>query len=267
MESFVTLTQILDQRRGNPNCEFNGYLEDYVASLDENHPQIQLFKTILEKDCDFRILVNYRFNINHSLISNQIIRYKDIQKIPDYQFVCPFFIYGLNERKDLCGLILIEGDEEAYVLAKGYYLAMSEQGSLLESIKNQVVSCNTNHPNLFKAMDKLHLEHLKAGAVQRMLDSDVFRNYEHLLELIQSVSINIQNQVKETVKSVENKELIIYPAVVRWFLLKKMVYVHTMMNRNLLLHECEGDVRKQRHLAKLNADHVQFLMYSEMWRM
>ncbi len=267
MESFVTLTQILDQRRGNPNCEFNGYLEDYVASLDENHPQLNLFKTILEKDCDFRILVNYRFNINHSLISNQIIRYKDIQKIPDYQFVCPFFIYGLDERKDLCGLILIEGDEEAYVLAKGYYLAMSEQGSLLESIKNQVVSCNTNHPNLFKAMDKLHLEHLKAGAVQRMLDSDVFRNYEHLLELIQSVSINIQNQVKATVNLVENKELIIYPAVVRWFLLKKMVYVHTMMNRNLLLHECEGDVRKQRHLAKLNADHVQFLMYSEMWRM
>lgn len=267
MESFVTLTQILDQRRGNPNCEFNGYLEDYVASLDENHPQLNLFKTILEKDCDFRILVNYRFNINHSLISNQIIRYKDIQKIPDYQFVCPFFIYGLDERKDLCGLILIEGDEEAYVLAKGYYLAMSEQGSLLESIKNQVVSCNTNHPNLFKAMDKLHLEHLKAGAVQRMLDSDVFHNYEHLLELIQNVSIYIQNQVKETVKSVGNKELIIYPAVVRWFLLKKMVYVHTMMNRSLLLQECEGDVRKQRHLAKLNADHVQFLMYSEMWRM
>jgi hypothetical protein len=40
-----------------------------------------------------------------------------------------------------------------------------------------------------------------------------------------------------------------------------------MMNRNLLLQECEGDVRRQRHLAKLNSDHIQFLMYSEMWRM
>lgn len=267
MESFVTLTQILDQRRGNPNCEFNGFLEDYVASLEEDHPQLNLFKTILEKDCDFRILVNYRFNINHSLISNQIIRYKDIQKIPDYQFVCPYFVYGLNEDKEMCGLILLAGKEDAYILAKGYYLALTEQGSILENIKNQCVSCNTEHPNLFKAMDKLHNEHLKAGAVQRMLDSDVFRNYNQLLEVIQTVSVNIQNQVKDNVTLVENKETVIYPAVVHWFLLKKMVYVHTMMNRNLLLQDCEGDVRKQRHIAKLNADHVQFLMYSEMWRM
>lgn len=267
MESFVTLTQILDQRRGNPNCEFNGYLEDYVATLDENHPQIQLFKTILEKDCDFRIIVNYRFNINHSLISNQIIRYKDIQKIPDNQFVCPFFVYGLDDKKEMCGLILLEGNEDAYILAKGYYLAMTEQGSILESIKNQVVSCNTGHPNLFQALEKLHVERLKAGAVQRMLDSDIFKSYDQLLEVIQTVSLNVQNYVNENVKLVESKETVIYPAVVHWFLLKKMVYVHTMMNRNLLLQECEGDVRKQRHLAKLNADHVQFLMYSEMWRM
>ena len=267
MESFVTLTQILDQRKGNPNCEFNGFLEDYVASLEEDHPQIQLFRKILEKDCDFRILVHYRFNINHELISNQIIRYKDIQKIPAYQFDLPYLIYGQNEDKELCGLILLEGKEDAYILAKGYYLALTEQGSILEAVKNQCVSCNTEHPNLFKAMDKLHDDHLKAGAVQRMLDSDIFCNYQDLLDVVQGVSIKVQNKVKDFIKSVENKEAVIYPAVVHWFLLKKMVYVHTMMNRNLLLQDCEGDVRKQRHLAKLNSDHVQFLMYSEMWRM
>lgn len=267
MESFVTLTQILDQRKGNPNCEFNGFLEDYVASLEEDHPQIQLFRKILEKNCDFRILVHYRFNINHELISNQIIRYKDIQKIPAYQFDLPYLVYGQNEDKELCGLILLEGKEDAYILAKGYYLALTEQGSILEAVKNQCVSCNTEHPNLFKAMDKLHDDHLKAGAVQRMLDSDIFCNYQDLLEVVQGVSIKVQNKVKDFIKSVENKEAVIYPAVVHWFLLKKMVYVHTMMNRNLLLQDCEGDVRKQRHLAKLNSDHVQFLMYSEMWRM
>ncbi len=267
MESFVTLTQILDQRKGNPNCEFNGYLEDYVASLEEDHPQIQLFRTILAKNCDFHILVHYRFNINHELISNQIIRYKDIQKIPQYQFDCPYLVYGLNEDKELCGLILLEGKEDAYILAKGYYLALTEQGSILEAVKNQCISCNTEHPNLLKAMDKLHDEKLKAGAVQRMLDSDIFRNYGDLLDVVQTVSSSVQNKVKAFITSVENKELVIYPAVVHWFLLKKMVYVHTMMNRNLLLQECEGDVRRQRHLAKLNSDHVQFLMYSEMWRM
>lgn len=267
MESFVTLTQILDQRKGNPNCEFNGFLEDYVASLEEDHPQLQLFRTIHEKNCDFRILVHYRFNINHELISNQIIRYKDIQKIPANQFDLPYLVYGLNDDKELCGLILLDGKEDAYILAKGYYLALTEQGSILETVKNQCVSCNTEHPNLFKAMEKLHDEHLKAGAVQRMLDSDIFRNYQDLLDVVQGVSFKVQNKVKDFIKSVENKEAVIYPAVVHWFLLKKMVYVHTMMNRNLLLQDCEGDVRRQRHLAKLNSDHVQFLMYSEMWRM
>ena len=80
MDSYVTLTNILDQRRGNPHCEFNGFLEDYAALLPEHHPHLSLFKKILEKDCDYRVLVHYRFDINHNLISNQIIRTKTFKK-------------------------------------------------------------------------------------------------------------------------------------------------------------------------------------------
>lgn len=267
MDSYVTLTNILDQRRGNPHCEFNGFLEDYAALLPEHHPHLSLFKKILEKDCDYRVLVHYRFDINHNLISNQIIRYKDIQKIPDHQFDLPYLIYGKNPEGELCGLILLDGDASSYLLAKGYFLALTEQGSVLETMKNQCVSCYIDHPNLFNAIDKLYTDKTKAGAVQRMLDSDVFGSYEDLLAKVYQTASQIQEDVKVAILTNLKREAVIYPAVVKWFLLKKMIYVHTMMNRTLLQVECENDIRRQRHIAKLNSDHVQFLMYSEMWRM
>ena len=267
MDSFVTLTNILDQRKGNPHCEFNGFLEDYAAQIPDNHPHLSLFRKILEKDCDFRVLVRYRFDINHNLISNQIIRYKDVQKIPDHQFDLPYLVYGKNPDGELCGLILLDGDMSSYLLAKGYFLALTEQGSVFEDMKNQCVSCYVDHPNLFKAIDKLYVDKSKAGAVQRMLDSDVFGSYDELLQKVHQAALQIQEGTKNNIAKVEKRESVIYPAVVKWFLLKKMIYVHTMMNRSLLQNECENDVRKQRHIAKLNSDHVQFLMYSEMWRM
>lgn len=267
MDTFVTLTNILDQRRGNPHCEFNGFLEDYAALLPDNHPHLSLFKKILEKDCDFRVLVRYRFDINHNLIANQIIRYKDIQKIPDHPFNLHYLLYGKNPEGELCGLILMDGDASAYLLAKGYFLALTEQGSVLEAMKNQCVSCYIDHPNLFNAIDKLYTDKAKAGAIQRMLDSDVFSTYEDLLTQVHRAARRVQEEVKASIASSTARETVIYSAVVKWFLLKKMIYVHTMMNRTLLQGECENDVRRQRHIAKLNSDHVQFLMYSEMWRL
>jgi hypothetical protein len=40
-----------------------------------------------------------------------------------------------------------------------------------------------------------------------------------------------------------------------------------MMNRNFLEKQCANDVKVQRHQAKLNADDVGFIAYSELWRL
>jgi hypothetical protein len=40
-----------------------------------------------------------------------------------------------------------------------------------------------------------------------------------------------------------------------------------MVNKSLLKTVHDGDVRRQRNQAKLNADDVEFLSYSEMWRL
>ena len=50
------------------------------------------------------------------------------------------------------------------------------------------------------------------------------------------------------------------------FLLKKVLYVQYMVNKNILNSVHEGNVKKQRNQAKLNADDILFMSYSEMWR-
>ena len=39
------------------------------------------------------------------------------------------------------------------------------------------------------------------------------------------------------------------------------------MNKNLLNTVHEGNVKKQRNQAKINADEISFLSFSEMWRL
>ena len=55
--------------------------------------------------------------------------------------------------------------------------------------------------------------------------------------------------------------------MIHWFLLKKVLYVQYMVNKSILNTVHEGNVKKQRNQAKLNADEISFLSYSEMWRM
>lgn len=58
----------------------------------------------------------------------------------------------------------------------------------------------------------------------------------------------------------------IYSLVVRWFLLKKVVYVQYMVNKDMLQNVHEGNIKKQRNQAKINADEIPFISYSELWR-
>lgn len=261
---FETLQNIADQRTGSVQCAFNGPIEDYLSSANPSSSLRELLSQLAEAVEEAHLLVDYRFDIHHELISNQIIRYKDVQKLPENSFLLPFLLYA-KKGNEVYTLALVEGESVAYMISKGLFLAITEQGAILETMKNQCVASNTNHPLLLEAWHRF-VNGQKAGAVQRYLDQAVFSSYEDLLEQLQTMASNLQEDVRIRLKDSGERALIIYDAVVQWFLFKKVVYVHTMMNRNLLLRECEGDIKKQRHQAKLNADKIQFMMYSEMWR-
>jgi hypothetical protein len=261
---FETLQLIQDQRTGNKDCEFNGSVVDFLEQHAPSESIKELLLHLSENMEDTHVMVNYHFDVHHELISNQIIRYKDVQKIPKHSFLLPYLVYAKKAEQVYC-LILVEGESVAYIIAKGLFLALSEQGALLENMKNQTIASNSNHPLLLEAWHRF-VQGQKAGASQRYLDQSVFSGYEDLMKKLEEMALNLQEDVKVRLKDNHERGLVIYDAVIQWFLFKKVAYVHTMMNRDLLIKQCEGDVKKQRQQAKLNADRIQFLMYSEMWR-
>ena len=107
---------------------------------------------------------------------------------------------------------------------------------------------------------------VKAGALQREADRNRFSNYEQLkkdaLDEAEAVKENAETELREA----EDKEAMIYSLVVRWFLLKKVVYVQYMVNKDMLQNVHEGNIKKQRNQAKINADEIPFISYSELWR-
>lgn len=260
------LKQIQDERNGSKTCLFNGYLEDYINSMEENHSLKTLFTKILELNQDFRILVDYHFNLQIELISNQIIRYKDVTKIPPHQFNCPYFIYGIDANEETMGIII--DDKDSYHILKGIYYVLTETGAILEPMKNKVIVLHTSQ-NPLLTIDKLIKDttHIKYGGVQRSIDASVYQNLDLLKQQIIQEALKLQADFRVNIVNHTHKANEIYKIVIQWFLLKKVVYVQTMMNRTYLEKECNNDIKVQRHHAKLNADDVSFIAYSELWRL
>ena len=124
--------------------------------------------------------------------------------------------------------------------------------------------CTDNPDLIAETFERLF--HEKAGSIQRQMDRMHFQNYDDLLKQAQEAGEEQQKEAPEVLKNLHDRTRQIYQYVVRWFLLKKTVYVSYMVDRNILKTMHEGNVRKQRAQAKKNADSIQFMSYSRMWR-
>lgn len=203
--------------------------------------------------------------IHHDLISNQIIRYKDIQKIAASDCVVPILVKATNLKGEAIAMVLTPTESDS-LFAKGLYLVLTEPKGVLEALKNHTIATSIDHPDLLKAFEDLQNGDHSAGAIQRRLDQSSFKSYEELIELAQTRALGLKAWVEERLKS-EEKAKAISQVILEWFLLKKLVYVHTMMNRTLLSTVCQNDQHLQRHHAKKQADAIQFVMFSQLWRM
>jgi hypothetical protein len=263
MTELTFLTEINDERKGNHLCAFNGFLEDYLETIEES-PLRETLKSLEALNPDFRIMVGYHFNIQTEAVSNQIIRYKDITKLPSHPFILPMMIYGKDSNEDVIGFILAQ-EEESFTVLKGLYYAITENKALLEPLRNNLIVDHLNEDTL-KIITQLSKAEIKCGAAQRLIDGKHYADLNELKAIVKAEAEALQAQIKEDFKEHKHRAPLIYKAVTSWFLMKKVLYVQTMMNRHLLDRECGGDVKKQRHQAKLNADSVTFIAYSELWR-
>ncbi|WP_416327693.1 hypothetical protein [[Eubacterium] hominis] len=273
MAIYDILNQVQDAREGNAGiCEFNGFLEDYLSTIEavegkeETHA---LLTKLFEKDSNLRICVRLRLNINKDAIANQIIRYKDAFKLPKGTIVCPYIVYGKFDDVQKA-IILTLGDKEEYVKAKALYYVMSEPENEYEGTRNEIIAdcLNEEHLDLMLgAVDKFFFQNSKAGIVQRELDAKMFDSYTQMYELANEMGKKQEAELRDLLKESDDKEACINQIIANWFLLKKFSYVQYMMDKNNLNKVHEGNVKRQRQVAKEKSDAIGFVSYSELWKL
>ncbi len=260
------LDQQLDQRRNGEDCSFNGYLEDYLNLTDDLDEVLrESFTEILAKDENVKICVNLKAEVNRNAISNQIIRYKDIFKLAGKPIEYPYILYVAGDTEDRA-LLVVPYSKYSFIYAKGYYYCMTEPGSPFIDCKNEIVAVTSDRAaRITDAYSKLFT--MKAGALQRSIDRDYFKNYDELKALAVEAANKQKEEAPAVLTALEDRTAQIYRYVINWFLLKKVLYVQYMVNKNILNTVHEGNIKKQRNQAKTNADEIGFLSFSEMWRL
>lgn len=257
----------IDERKNGSDCKFNGYLEDFL-SIDEVNLDATLkesFTAILASEPDTRIIVDLKSAISENAVSNQIIRYKDIFKLNTKPLVIPYILY-LEKENVSRGMILLPYSVENYIYGKGMYYCETEPGGEFCDVKNELVSVSSKtSEEVVQIFQQMFVR--KAGEIQRNLDKQVFTSYEELKKIAYNEAEKKKTEAAEVLPTLDDRTQAIFQYVVHWFLLKKVLYVQYMVNKIILKTEHDGNVKKQRNQAKINADMVSFLSFAEMWRM
>lgn len=260
------LNDKLDSRKNGDDCQFNGYLEDYL-NLEETELDPVLrdaFTAIQQSEPETKICVGLRSVINRDAISNQIIRYKDIFKLEGKALTFPYILYA-RRNEDERALLVVPYTDYGFMIAKGLYYCMTEPGSEYIDCKNEIVAvCSDSADLIAKTFGDMFTQ--RAGSLQRSLDSAHYRNYDELKEAALKAAEELKADAFNVLGTLSERTERIRQYVIQWFLLKKVLYVQYMVNKNILNSVHEGNVKKQRNQAKLNADDVAFLSFSEMWR-
>ncbi|MEF2783221.1 hypothetical protein WKT02_03615 [Erysipelotrichaceae bacterium HCN-30851] len=273
MAIYDILCEVKDLRQAdNAICEFNGFLEDYLSIIENTEGKenvYEILSQLFEKDHNLKVCVNLRLNVNKDAIANQIIRYKDSFKMPRGTIQCPFVIYGVFDEYQKA-MILTLGDKEEYVKAKALYYVMSEPENEYEGTRNEIVALSVDKEHISRLLDtadNFFIRKRKAGIVQRELDAKLFENYDEMYGLAQKIANDQIENIREILRDSDDKETCINAMIANWFLMKKFSYVQYMMDKNNLNRVHEGNVKKQRQVAKEKCDAIGFISYSEMWKM
>lgn len=264
MAIYTIIDSQVDIRHNGEDCTFNGYLEDYLGITEDLDPVLrEAFTKISEKDTNVKICVGLKAEINRDAISNQIIRYKDVFKLNGKVFNLPYLVY--SKREDIeRALLVIPYSRYGYIYAKGFYYCVTEPGGVFVDCKNDIVAiCSNQADKIVNAFEDLFTK--KAGAIQRGVDREYFSSYDDLKREGLEAAELLKEEAQVELSRISDRTLSIYKYVIRWFLIKKVLYVQYMVNKDILNSVHDQNIKKQRNQAKMNADEVAFLSFSEMW--
>ena len=254
-----------DERRNGSDCIYNGSLKEVLdTDKDLNGTLKTAFGKILETDPDVRVIKGLHCAVSRNAVSNQIIRYRDIFKLSGKPLNVPYVLWNQRGEKERA-LLVLPYEKYGYLYVKGLYLSMTDQGSEYLEARNEMVAvCSDDADLIADTYERMFRE--KAGSIQRKMDHMYYHSYDELLKMAQEAGEEQKKDAPKVLVSLHDRTRTIYQYVVRWFLLKKVLYVQYMVDKNILKTIHDGNIRKQRTQAKEYADSVQFMSYSEMWR-
>ena len=248
-------------------CDFNGYLEDYLAIYGDVLPHKEMFEEVLAVNESMKIIVGLRLDIKSDVITNRIIRYKDALKNAEKAIYYKYVIYGKNANDEDRAIIICDDTKEGYIYGKGLYYCMSEPNSIFDMARNELISCN--YLELVEATKNVYTTDQKTGAIQRKLDQKQYSNYDELFSICMDYANSLKENAKTKLDGKRDQEKVdaIKEIIIEWFLIKKVAYVQYMMNKSILMAVHNNDIRGQRTVAKENADKIPFYSFSELWKL
>lgn len=261
------LREIEDSRKGSNQTKFNGFLEDFL-NVTENEALKEKLQPIHDAFPDLMVCTEFRFNVNKKTISNQIIRYKDVFKLPYNYFDVSVILYGTINDKEF-GLIIADGDRKIdYFLAKGMYYLLTEQYAIFEECRNEILMITYDHiDEVVEILNSFGEPNFRVGPFQRKLDRRYYNGFYDLQSFLMEFAQELFDNTNEDIKKVNDRSVVIFRNIATWFLFKKLIYVQYMSNRDLLREESGGDSKAHRTKAKEFVDQVPYIPFSEMWRM
>ncbi len=241
---------------------FNGYLRDYLTDFEDENKDI--FEDILTIDPNVCVYRNYSLTIQHQLIANKKIGYRDIEKIPEDAIKIPYLLYW-SKPVSRCMLI----SNEDYIITRGMYYCVCEPANALESDKSEIVSVSLKQQrnDIVSIFENLKDETNTAGYIQRRFDMKYFGDMEDSKERCVKIASQMFKNVTQELENLDSKQRgpIIYKVVGNAFFLKKALYVRYMTNKLLLQERHDNNVFEQRKFAKAYIDEISIIPYYQLW--
>jgi hypothetical protein len=255
---------ILEKKIPGRDCTFNAPVREFLDTMPEENEMLRgALERMLETEQDIWIICDLSITVSRTAVSNRIIYYRDIFKMKEEAMKVPYLIYRHTEERDYA-LLIVMNEPSSYLYARGYYYCMSEPGGEYYDCRNDIVEiAPETEDDIVSVWESMKKE--KSGVIQRRLDRKNFASYDELFREALETADALKAEAEEKLKGVQQRDALIRHYVSRWFLLKKVVYVQYMVNRQILSSVHDGDSRMQRNMAKQNADAVVFISFRNLW--
>ena len=225
----------------------------------------EAFARIAEQFPEMHICAGLSLPVSRESVANRIIRYGDILQTGERPVKVPYILY-MERHGQQRALAVLPYSRTSPLYAKGLFYCMSEQGAEFENDRNELLTATCpGHREIVYAVRALFEQ--KASVLQRRLDVRSFADYEAVYRDACEAAEKLCADTAERLRTEGDPEETVRDTVLKWFLLKKLVYVQYLMNRDILYTVHNGDRKAQRTAARLRSEKIRTIPYRKLCRM